>query len=240
MARIAKEEEFNTRRGEILDAAQVLIYTKGYEQMTIQDILQALNISKGAFYHYFNSKQALLEAMIERTTNEAIAIMQPIIDHPRLSAVEKFRQFFDAAGRWKTDRKEFFLALLRVWYMDENAIFREKTQVAGLRKIAPQLASIIQQGIDEGTFQSDYPEQISEVVMTMMVSQASAFGRMLLESEPGPELYERARSKLAVYNEAMERALCAPPGSLRLLDDETLREWADRPRDRAQATLERD
>jgi len=55
---------------EILDVAQRLVNTKGYEQMTIQDLLDELQISKGAFYHYFGSKQALLEAIIERIVDE--------------------------------------------------------------------------------------------------------------------------------------------------------------------------
>ena len=54
MVRTIKEP--SERRNDILDAARRLIYTKGYEQMTIQDILDELGISKGAFYHYFDSK----------------------------------------------------------------------------------------------------------------------------------------------------------------------------------------
>ncbi len=61
MARIVKEEEYAGKRNAILDVAQRLIYTKGYEQMTIQGMLDDLQISKGAFYHYFDSKQAVLE-----------------------------------------------------------------------------------------------------------------------------------------------------------------------------------
>ena len=71
MARIVKEQAYAVKRNEILDVAQRLVYTKGYEQMTIQDILDGLPISKGAFYHYFDSKQALLEALIERMLKEA-------------------------------------------------------------------------------------------------------------------------------------------------------------------------
>ncbi|HXZ05870.1 MAG TPA: TetR family transcriptional regulator, partial [Ktedonobacteraceae bacterium] len=47
MARIVKEKEFAGKRNEILDVAQRLIYTRGYEQMTVQDILEELEISKG-------------------------------------------------------------------------------------------------------------------------------------------------------------------------------------------------
>ena len=54
MARTVKEQEYAEKRNEILDAAQRLVYTKGYERMTIQGILADLQISSGAFYHYFD------------------------------------------------------------------------------------------------------------------------------------------------------------------------------------------
>src|SRR5215467_4961532 len=115
MARIVKEGIYAGKRNAILDVAQRLIYTKGYEQMTIQDILDDLQISKGAFYHYFDSKQALLEALIERMQEEAAQLVSPIVGDARLPALEKLQRAFDMLNRWKTARKEFFLSLLRVW-----------------------------------------------------------------------------------------------------------------------------
>ncbi|MGD0006240.1 MAG: helix-turn-helix domain-containing protein, partial [Anaerolineaceae bacterium] len=79
MARIVKEDEYNVRRNEILESAQRFVYTRGYEQMAIQDILDDLQISKGAFYHYFTSKQALLEALIERMMLDAEQVLTPIV-----------------------------------------------------------------------------------------------------------------------------------------------------------------
>ena len=64
MARIVNKEEYNRKRNEILNSAQKLVYTIGYDQMTIQDILNETKMSKGAFYHYFSSKSDLLEALI--------------------------------------------------------------------------------------------------------------------------------------------------------------------------------
>ena len=57
MARILKQDQYDARRNEILDMARHLIYTLGYDQMTIHDLLQELHISKGALYHYFASKK---------------------------------------------------------------------------------------------------------------------------------------------------------------------------------------
>ena len=79
MGRIVKEHA--VRRTEILDAAQRLMNTKGYEQMTIQDILDDLSISKGAFYHYFDSKQTLLGAIIDRMIDVGEQILVPILEN---------------------------------------------------------------------------------------------------------------------------------------------------------------
>jgi AcrR family transcriptional regulator len=118
MARIVKEDEYAVKRKEILDVTQRLIYTKGYEQMSIQDILDELKISKGAFYHYFDSKLSLLDGVMDRTMEEAELLLLPIVQDPDLPAIEKLRRFFNAGSRWKTERRSFMIDLMRVWYTD--------------------------------------------------------------------------------------------------------------------------
>jgi TetR/AcrR family transcriptional regulator, transcriptional repressor for nem operon len=86
MSRIVKEQEYTKKRNEILDAAQRLIHTKGYEQMTVGGILADLQISSGAFYHYFDSKPAVLEGFIERIKEEVEKPLLPILHDPHLSA----------------------------------------------------------------------------------------------------------------------------------------------------------
>src|SRR4030042_6121800 len=100
MARVVKDLKHAARRKEILDVAQRLIMeTKGYEGMSIQDILDELRISKGAFYHYFDSKGALLEALIERMVEEAEPLLTEIVRDPRLPALEKLPRVFARAAR---------------------------------------------------------------------------------------------------------------------------------------------
>ena len=82
-----------------------LIQTKGYERMSIQDVLDELDASRGAFYHYFDSKAALLEAVIERMGDAAIAGPAPRRSTIRdLAATEKFELVFTAIARWKAER----------------------------------------------------------------------------------------------------------------------------------------
>lgn len=128
MARKIKEGERAARIDEILDAAQALIQTKGYEQMTIQDLLDALGISKGAFYYYFDSKQALLEALVERMVEQVMAVLRPLVDDERLPALAKLEAVFRTAAGWKDERRDLLAELTRVWYADENVLVRDKLE----------------------------------------------------------------------------------------------------------------
>lgn len=225
MARILKEEEYTQRRNEILNAAQKFVYTIGYEQMSIQNLLDDLQISKGAFYHYFDSKQALLEALVDRTTKAAISILLPVIKDPDLTALEKLHHFFDTAVRWKTEQKSFFIGLLRVWYQDENAIVRQKVTAAGLTQIKPLLAQIIQQGADEGIFTATHPNLTADLVMALFQGMSENLAGLFLMENPGKEILDRIKNTITAYTDALERVLRAPCGSIHLMDTSTLEEW---------------
>src|SRR6185437_776110 len=59
------------RRAELLDCAQGLFLTRGYDQTTVNDVIAATGLSKGAFYHHFRAKEDLLEAIADRFAREA-------------------------------------------------------------------------------------------------------------------------------------------------------------------------
>ena len=229
MARVVKEEEYAARRNEILDVAQRLVATKGYAPMTIQDILDELHISKGAFYHYFDSKPALLEAILERMLREVMDSVVPLVEAGDLSAVEKFHRFLDTAARWKTAQKEFVLALLRVWYTDENAVVRQKLRARMVKEVAPLLAAIIQQGVREGIWTTGYPDQVGEVVLSLVYDLSDTVAGYLLAPDTAADPLPPMQRSLAAYTEALERVLGAAPGSIQVIDPAVLGEWVPSP-----------
>src|SRR6185312_10363428 len=101
MVRTVNEEVYAQRRNAILDAAQHAVITRGYEQMAIGDILSELQISSGAFYHYFDSKPALLFALVERIGDEIEQVALPFVHDPAPGALEKLQRFFAALDQWK-------------------------------------------------------------------------------------------------------------------------------------------
>jgi AcrR family transcriptional regulator len=168
MARTVKKEEYAAKRNQILDAAQHLVYTKGYERMTLQDILSEVQISSGAFYHYFDSKPAVLEGFIERIRQGVEQPLLPIVHDPHLSAIEKLQGFFDTLDRLRIAHKTDVLKLARVWYTDDNAIVRQKVDEAVVKQRVPLLSAIVGQGVREGAFTTAYPDQIGEVILSLL------------------------------------------------------------------------
>jgi AcrR family transcriptional regulator len=233
MARTLKQDDHAAKRNQILDVTQRLIYSRGYEQMTVQHILRELNISKGAFYHYFDSKPALLEALIERIQDQVEAILLPIVHDPQLSAPDKLQRFFDAVAGWKTARKDFLFALLRVWYTDDNALARQKVTAAMHRRVAPWLATILRSRARKPA--PTTPEQAAHVVLTLMVGLGDAVATLMLALPQHATLDQRVdclrsiESVTAAYTEAIDLVLGMKPGSLRLFRSETMREWLDLP-----------
>lgn len=233
MARKLNPTEYADRRNEILDAALQLVYTKGYEAMTVQDILDHLGISKGAFYHYFDSKPQLLEALVDRLQTEAESVVLPVVTDPSLNAVEKLHSWFRSAYEWKTDRRDMMIALLRIWYADENAIVRDKMLTARGRRFMVHLTEIVRQGVCEGVFSPIQPEYAGEVLIFIFLGMGETFSRLLLAYEAGEVEMPYIEGCLSAFTEAIERILGAPRGLLQLFDRPSLNIWFARGSDRS-------
>ncbi len=227
LARTLKQDEHTAKRKEILDAALQLVYSKGYGKMTIQDILERLQISKGAFYHYFDSKAAVLEALVERMVVEQMEpLLLSAVQDPGLTALEKLQRYFDTAVRWKTGKKALMIELAKVWYSDENALARQKMYVMMVAHITPLFNEIVRQGVREGTFTLPYPEYASQVNIGMVQGLGDSFAQLLLAADTEPrQALKQAEALLAAYTDAVERVLGVPKGSIRLMDAGSLKEW---------------
>ena len=157
--RITKEH--GERKAEIMAAAEALFLTKGYANSTINDILVALNIAKGTFYHYFSSKEALLDAVIAQYIDAEIAAAQGIAEMPNLTAHEKLFRILAGADRdsEQGDRLEKEAQTVG------NADMHQKTMASIVLGLSPILADIVRQGIREGTFNTEYPQECVEILL---------------------------------------------------------------------------
>ncbi|MCF0123943.1 MAG: TetR family transcriptional regulator [Ruminiclostridium sp.] len=83
---MAKKNPRNTR-GKIVSAAWQLFYEQGYEETTVEEIIETSQTSKGSFYHYFDGKDALLSTLSD-LFDEKYEALQETMD-PAMPAMEK-------------------------------------------------------------------------------------------------------------------------------------------------------
>src|SRR5215475_13339333 len=80
------------RRAEFIDCAQRLFLGKGYERTTINDVIAAAGVSKGAFYHHFRAKEDLLEAIAARFAEQSLAYATEVQSDASLNALQRLNK----------------------------------------------------------------------------------------------------------------------------------------------------
>jgi AcrR family transcriptional regulator len=207
------------------------MFSKGYEQMAVQDILDEVKISRGAFHHYFASRGALLEAFIEQIRQETEKPLLPLIHDPKLTALEKFQGFFDTLDRLRTARRADVIRIGRVWYSDSNAVVRLRVAEAMIEQRAPLLNAIVHQGIQEGVFAVADPDKAGYVIMTLLQGMGDTHAGLLLQLDQTRDndqhLIDEVVAVHAAYMDAIERVLGAPSHAFYRADFEVVKNWVE-------------
>jgi AcrR family transcriptional regulator len=160
MARTNKE--FDNKRNELLKSIWDIFIANGYENTTLAFIIKTLNISKGAFYHYFSSKEECANAAIEMQVELWIDEIEKH-DSKELKADARFEEIIlngiKAVNSNRSQNEK----------MDTpaNAVFHQKLMVSITKRFAPFYADIILQGIKEGIFHAKYPLETAEMILTL-------------------------------------------------------------------------
>ena len=225
MARTRNAAAHAVRRDEILDVAERLIRTSGYDAMSIQNVQDELGCSRGALYHYFGSKEAILEAVIDRMTAAGMAVMAPVAADSTLSAAEKLQSLFSVAGNWKSQRRDFLIPLIRGWYQPGNDLVRVRAETAAYEQFRPMMAGLLRQGVAEGTITVSSADHAAVLLTALFAGSPDAIRRLLIDRLDGRVPYEEVERFIHAYNEAIERILGLRPGSFWLIDHETMHTW---------------
>jgi AcrR family transcriptional regulator len=227
MTRITKDPD--VRRRELINCAQNLFYTKGYENTSVRDIVNEVGVAKGTFYYYFDSKLAILEATVEELVEQSLALMEEIVDDKSLSATQKWVLTAQVINNWKSERKEELLAISRALQKEENSLLLFKIKKKGVQLFAPEFARIIAQGIEEGIFDVEFVEEAAEFTMAIQLVMSDTFIDIILNPECHDDPLATAQRKVAAMQYSIERILGATPDSLPLIDTQSLSAWFEDP-----------
>ncbi len=223
MVRTVKHPD--ARRQEFVATAQQLFFSKGYENTSVNDIIQAVGLSKGAFYHYFASKQALLEAVTDGLLDQSLVNMQAIVADPTLDAIAKFNQLMQNQNSWKLAQKDHMLAYARMLFMDENLRLRHRLQTEGRLATVALLSEVVAQGVAEGVFAVADAAISAEFAFAIIHTTFATFNELMLSQPPDNAALPAIQTKVELAHAAIERLLSAPAGSISLIDADALAAW---------------
>jgi len=229
------------RREELLAAAEKLFYVKGYEKTSVQDILTAVGFSKGGFYHHFDSKLSVLEAICENRAREVCEQAKAVVGAQE-GAVNKLNALFHDAAFFGNGSSNFVALLIQVAYREDGALMREKMKARQLTYMQAVLEEILAEGVrTQAFFVTDIPTS-AQMLLRLYMQFADDIAFLLARGESEEKMVDAMVAKLNVYRTAIERVLVAPFGSIVLFDAKELQLLSQdiikrRLRERADALL---
>ncbi len=150
------------RRAEIVAAARKLIMERGVAATPVSDIVKEVGVAQGTFYWYFASKEEVLQAVAEEMIADLVEVIERITMNPRLNAIQKFRKldrtYMDMIKGYSHDVVDYY-------HENIDPLFRMNLEQEALRKMQPLYALIIRQGIEEGIFHCDSPEETAAIAI---------------------------------------------------------------------------
>lgn len=202
MNRIVKKPE--QRRKELILAAQALFLKQDYEHTSMRDIMEVLNIAKGTIYHYFKSKEDLLEAVVENMVDESLGHLKIMIEQKEGNALEKMHALFTASHIADEQAQ-----LLEQLHQPGNIAMHTRLLAITILKIAPLYAEVIQLGCKEGIFNSSHPLETAEFLLAgiQFMTDVGCF----------PWKKQDLKRRAVAIASVMETQLGAPKGSFKFL-----------------------
>ena len=209
-----KKSRHGELRDQMLNTAAELFIRKGYDGTTVQHVIDHLEVSKGAFYHYFSSKEDLLDAVAERMTQEGLAQFRPILEDQKVPALERFVNYLILSRQWHLNRMSLIGAMLKVFLEDENTIIRQKINRRNVEAVQPLFEKLIADGMAEGVFHTPDPSEAAAFMLQMGNVYIDTTVPLMLASDCGPDSLETIERRILFYLDAYERILGIETGTL--------------------------
>ena len=144
----------------ILDVSQRLFLEKGYENTTIQDIVDQLGgLTKGAVYHHFKSKEEIMDAVGDRMffSNNPFEAVRGRTD---LNGLQKLRE---AVRLNQSDKERVRLTAQSIPIAKSPRLLQEMI-ISNRKVLTPYFLELIEEGNRDGSMHTDYPREIAELL----------------------------------------------------------------------------
>ncbi|MGO9929346.1 MAG: TetR/AcrR family transcriptional regulator [Mycobacterium sp.] len=218
MPRVVKHPDI--RRAELLDRAAGLFVRHGFDNVSLNDLIADAGVSKGAFYHWFPSKDALIAALAERSAREEFALVEGAVAACGGDALARLNAVLHAGFdvNMKMGGPEQLAAMVSLLRPD-NAHLYGRILAVEQALFLPLLTPLISDGVADGVFDTFDPEGVADMIYGLAARTNSNILEVFAAAdEPAREkAIDRLTTRFRLHGLAIDRILGLPDGSITTL-----------------------
>lgn len=224
MPRVVKQPQ--ERRSELIEAAQKLFYARGYECTSVSNIVKHVGVAQGTFYHYFASKEEVLEAMAQRMFDDFAEMFAEIVHIQQLTVMEKLQRFVLEGNQWKLERRDTIMETALRLRQPGNALMILRLSEYRRKMMTPLFAHVIEQGCTEGILDVDHPIEMAAMLVAVSEGYNRELTHLLLNSDaPASDRLSKATQLTLTFNTSYRRLLAAKDQSFIFVNPAFLEPW---------------
>ncbi|MCD8365727.1 MAG: TetR/AcrR family transcriptional regulator [Clostridiales bacterium] len=198
-----------TKYDKILDALQELLNQKDIKNISVSEIARTAGIGKGSIYYYFPSKEALVDALVERSYKKPLETARHLAEQNEISPFTRMAMIFQVCVSSSRDFRQQDKQATTSTDDRAQALLHQKYVRYLVAELKPELAEIIRQGIESGDIHFDYPEALAEIALIVLTVKLD---NTIIPSSP-----EEIENTIDGLISLLENGTGNPKGSLNFL-----------------------
>ena len=187
------------RKRELLTIAYDMFITRGYENTSVDEIIEKAQIAKGTFYYHFQSKEQILEDVIEMMIDSEVDMAKQIIGMD-ISIPQKIVGILTSLKPADSEQP-----IKDALFHPENVLMHDKVRKKLIEVLIPLLSEVVKEGVNAGIFSCDnIPERVR---MLLIISNGTFNERTFSERD------------ISVFIDMSEKLLGADKGTMSFIYD---------------------
>lgn len=219
-ARIVKDAD--ERKEELLQTALDLFAERGYESTPVQAITDTIGIAKGTFYHYFDSKEALLNELVFFFAEHIFERARNQIGECDGNAIDKLRILAGGTAQLKMEMLEVTLPMGRMLRQPENRLVMERLVDEYGSQLTELMHQIIEEGVEEGLFHVTRADMAAEIVVALLFGLGRSKSAVSMQVDD-PVVAAAWFDLIEAFEEAVGRILGVELGRVKVYDVDLLK-----------------
>ena len=148
------------RKKELLKIAYDMFLTQGYENTSVDEIIEKANIAKGTYYYHFQSKEQMLEEVIDMMIDNEAKMAKQVIGMD-ISVPQKIVGILTSIKPTEAEQP-----IKNTLFQPENVLMHHKVRKKLIDVLIPLLSEVINEGVNEGIFECDnIPERVKMLLI---------------------------------------------------------------------------